>query len=76
MKSFNTFFGELEKIDSVSLTLTKDTLDERKKLQILLEGLQTQINYEFVNMQRIKDEETTLIKCKNEVEKMKIFNIQ
>ena len=73
MKSFDTFFGELEKINSVSLTLTKDALNERKKLQILLEGLQTQINHEFVNMQRLKDEETTLIKCKNEVEKNENF---
>ena len=76
MESFNTFISELEAINPVSLTLTKDLLNERKKLQILLEGLQTQIHYEFMNMQKLEHEEKMLIKYKREAEKNENFQFQ
>ena len=76
MESFSTFFRELEVIDPVSLTLTKDVLNERKKLQIILEGLKTQINREFLNMQKLEQEETMLTKHKNEAEINENFHYQ
>lgn len=76
MESFSTFFRELETVDPVSLTLTKDVLNERKKLQIILEGLKTQIDRKFLNMQKLEHEEEMLTKHKNEAEKNENFQYQ
>ena len=76
MESFNIFFRDLEVIIPVSLSLTKDVLNERKKLQILLEGLQTQMNDEFMNMQVLKHKEKMLIKHKREAQKNEKFQYQ
>ena len=76
IESFNTFFRELEAINPVSLTLTKDVLEERKRLQVLLDGLQAQINHEFLNMQKLEHEEQLLKKYKIEAEKNENFQYQ
>lgn len=76
MESFNTFFSELESVNPVSLTLTKDLLNERKTLQALLEGLHKQINYEFMNMQKLKQQEKMLTTYKNEAEENENFKYQ
>ena len=76
MESFSKFFTELEEIKPVTLNLTKELLNERKKLQSILEGLKKKINCEFLNMQKLEYEEQTLNKYKSEAENNETFQYQ
>ena len=75
-ESFSTFFREIEAMYPVSLTLTKDVLKERKKLEVTLVGLKSQTNHKFMKMQELEDEKKSLIKHKHEAEKNENFEIQ
>ena len=41
--SFRKFFHEFERAECVSLLLTKDVLNERQKLETIIQGLQKQV---------------------------------
>ena len=43
LKSFKSFFANFTKVESVSLLLTREVLEERQKLEANIQGLQTKV---------------------------------
>ncbi|XP_063819139.1 uncharacterized protein LOC135057170 [Pseudophryne corroboree] len=58
--SMKTFFSDLSKIETKSLTLTKEVLKERKKLQIMLQALQPQIKTGLMKLDEIRKTQDVL----------------
>ena len=54
MENFRNFFLELDKMETKSLTLTKQVLDERKRLETTVEGLQQLIRRDLGNVDNIR----------------------
>ena len=59
IESFNRFFDDLSRMKTKSLSLTGEVLDERKRLHVLVEGLQIRIEIKLTRV--------------NELEKIKKF---
>ena len=67
MKSFKKFFTEFWKIQSVSLTMTRDVLENRERLEVIVEGLQKQIDTYLEEMETLRQEEQALQKYEEEI---------
>ena len=74
--SFSIFFNRLDAIEPVSLILTKELMQERKALHILLEGLQKQVELEISGINQLQQETEMLRKHKKEVEENQNFEYQ
>ena len=58
--SFKKFFEEFTKAQEVSLTLTKEVLEERQQLEITVQGLQQQISAGVAKLEELRQEEIIL----------------
>ena len=47
VEGFDKFFNDLSRMEAKSLTLTREVLEERKRLEALVEGLQIKTNKDF-----------------------------
>lgn len=72
-KSFTQFFAEFPKAESVSLSLTREVLNEREQLRMLIEGLNVQITLCINVIEVMRKEKTVLQQHKNAIETNKEF---
>ena len=72
-RSFEKFFLEFEKLDSVSLQLTQEVLKERHQLQTIIEGLNLQIKEGLRKIEEMRQEEAVLKKHEADIETNKSF---
>jgi hypothetical protein len=68
MKSFKRFFKHFEKAEPKSLQMTKEVLEERKRLEILIQGLQEQIVTGIGKITELQEEEKALAEHKAAIE--------
>ena len=71
--SFNQFFTEFPKAESVSLRLTQEVLNEREQLHVLIEGLNVQIMLGLNKLEEMRQEEIVLQQREMEIETNKDF---
>lgn len=74
--SFQNFFAEFAKTESVSLRLTKEVLNEREELQTLIEGLNPQITKGLNKIEEMRQEELVLQHHVKEIETNKDFTYE
>uniref|UniRef100_A0A8C5PGP8 Fibronectin type-III domain-containing protein n=1 Tax=Leptobrachium leishanense TaxID=445787 RepID=A0A8C5PGP8_9ANUR len=74
--SMETFFTSLGKLEAKSLKLTKEVLQERKKLEVNLQGLQPQIKAGLVKLEEIRKTEINLEQNKDLMEANKNFEFE
>ena len=74
--SFQNFFTEFAKAESVSLRLTKEVLNEREQLQTLIEGLNPQITMGLNKIEEMRQEELVLQHHVSEIETNKDFTYE
>jgi hypothetical protein len=72
-ESFKEFFNDFEKSDSISLRLTEDVLEERKKLETTVNGLLPQIEAAQLKLNEFLREEAMLLTYKDQIEANKNF---
>lgn len=72
-RSFQDFFAEFAKSQSVSLRLTKEVLKEREQLQTLIEGLNPQITMGLSKIEEMRQEELVLQYHEKEIETNREF---
>ncbi|XP_073804436.1 uncharacterized protein si:ch73-170d6.2 isoform X2 [Danio rerio] len=74
--SMHKFFTSLSKIKTQSLTLTREVLKERKQLEVLVVGLQPQINAALTKLDEIKKTRAALKQHMLEMEANKDFEYE
>nr|XP_009669300.1 PREDICTED: uncharacterized protein LOC104141623 [Struthio camelus australis] len=74
--SMQKFFQFLSTVESRSLTLTKEVLQERKELEVAVEGLQPQIKAALTKLEELKKTQETLEHHKDEMEANKNFEYE
>ena len=68
LHSFKVFFEEFPKADPASLTLTREVLNEREQLQVLIGGLRDQITRRLNKVEEMRQEEIVLQQHQKEIE--------
>ena len=71
--SFSKFFEKFPKAESVSLTLTREVLEERDQLHVIIEGLNVQITLGLNKLEEMRREEIVLQRREKEIETNKHF---
>ena len=71
--SFSEFFEKFPKAESVSLSLTREVLEERDQLYVLIEGLNVQFTLSLDKLEEIRQEEIVLQQREKEIETNKHF---
>ncbi|XP_063049400.1 uncharacterized protein LOC134443683 [Engraulis encrasicolus] len=74
--SMGKFFTTLAQMETQSLTLTKEVLEERKRLEATVEGLQPLIRQGLSNMEEIRSTQAVLDRHKTEIEENKDFEYE
>ncbi|KAJ0000911.1 hypothetical protein NQD34_005931 [Periophthalmus magnuspinnatus] len=72
-KSMKRFFAALSKIQTKSLTLTKEVLTERKQLENLVENLQKQVRVGLCKLEEIRQTSQMVEQHKAEISRNKNF---
>uniref|UniRef100_UPI00358E700B uncharacterized protein n=1 Tax=Myxine glutinosa TaxID=7769 RepID=UPI00358E700B len=75
-KSMEKYFTALGKMETKSLTLTKEVLKERKRRETALEGLQPQINAGLVKLEELRKTTAALEQHKTLVDANKDFEFE
>ncbi|CAG0892511.1 unnamed protein product [Darwinula stevensoni] len=70
------FFKKFRKSKPVSLTLTKEVLEERRRLQTVLQGIQPQITAGLGRLEQLRQEHAALRRYEAEIEANKNFIIK
>ena len=66
MENFKNFFGRLSSLTTKSLSLTRQVLDERKRLEVTVEGLQPKIHQGLTKMEELR--KTRMFVANNEAQ--------
>ncbi len=74
--SMKKFFISLNKMKTKSLSLTREVLKERRHLEVLVEGLQPQINAGLIKLDEIKKTRADLEQNKAEMDANKDFEYE
>ncbi|XP_067249267.1 uncharacterized protein [Chanodichthys erythropterus] len=74
--SMRKFFTSLRKMETKSLSLTREVLKERQQLEVLVEGLQPQINAGLTKLDEIKKTRAALEQHKAEMDANKDFEYE
>ncbi|XP_067283829.1 uncharacterized protein [Pseudorasbora parva] len=74
--SMRKFFKSLNKMQTKSLTLTREVLKERQQLEVLVEGLQPQINAGLTKLGEIKKTRAALEQHQAEMDANKDFEYE
>ncbi|XP_051747499.1 uncharacterized protein LOC127511087 isoform X2 [Ctenopharyngodon idella] len=74
--SMKKFFTSLSKMETKSLSLTREVLKERQHLEVLVEGLQPQINAGLTKLDEIKKTRAALEQHKAEMDANKDFEYE
>ncbi|XP_024661730.2 uncharacterized protein LOC101476101 [Maylandia zebra] len=75
-KSMKRFFATLNKIETKSLTLTKEVLRERKQLEISVENLQEQVKLGLAKLEEIKETREKLKEYEAEISRNENFEFE
>ncbi|XP_039608020.1 uncharacterized protein LOC120528080 isoform X3 [Polypterus senegalus] len=75
-QSMKRFFDSLEQMNTKSLTLTMEVLEERKRLETSIEGLQPQIRAGLTKLEEIRKTEQALKQHMNQIESNKDFEYE
>ncbi|XP_051781765.1 uncharacterized protein LOC114644948 isoform X18 [Erpetoichthys calabaricus] len=75
-KSMERFFKALEKMDAKSLALTKEVLEERRRLETVVEGLQPQISNALSKREEIRQTRDILNKHITDIESNKDYEYE
>ena len=73
VQSMKAFFNALAQIDVASLTLTKEVLAERKRLEVAVEGVQIQVQEACGKLDELRDEQNILEEHQAKIEANKDF---
>ena len=76
MRSFESFFNHIGKIETKSLLQTREVLVEREQLQNLVKGLQSQIKLGLTKVDEFRQEEKVLKEHEAEISKSKDFKYE
>lgn len=76
ISSLKKFFKSLNQMTTKSLTLTQEVLKERQQLEVLVEGLQPQINAGLTKLDEIKKTRAALEQHKAEMDLNKNFEYE
>ncbi|XP_048013223.1 uncharacterized protein LOC125246312 [Megalobrama amblycephala] len=76
LSSMKKFFISLHKMETKSLSLTREVLKERQQLEVLVEGLQPQINAGLMKLDEIKKTRAALEQHKAEMDANKDFEYE
>ena len=71
--SFELFFKSFERIQTKSLTMTRQVLTERQQLEVAVIGFQDQVKIGLSKLKQMQEEERILLKHKADVEANKNF---
>ncbi|ROL46374.1 hypothetical protein DPX16_0618 [Anabarilius grahami] len=74
--SMRKFFTSLETMETKSLSLTREVLKERQQLEVLVQGLQPQINAGLTKLDEIKKTRAALEQHKAEMDANKDFEYE
>ena len=75
MSSFLTFFTSLGKMPAISLQLTRQVLDEREHLEVIMKGLQDQIQKGLNKIEDLRQTKDVVKKHEADIERNKEFEI-
>ena len=73
LKSFRNFFAKFRTMESKSLQLTQEVLEERYKLEVNIQGLQKQVEHRLSKMDELHQEQQILKDCEADVKRNKNF---
>jgi energy-coupling factor transporter ATP-binding protein EcfA2 len=76
MRSFESFFNHIGKIETKSLLQTREVLIEREQLQILVQGLQPQIQLGLAKIDEFRQEERVVKEHEAEISISKDFKYE
>ncbi|XP_038044339.1 uncharacterized protein LOC119719099 [Patiria miniata] len=76
MRSMCNFFCALNSLESRSLSLTKEVLQERKRLETAVEGLQPQIQMGVCKLEELRNEQQILEQHETEIQANKSFEYE
>ena len=75
MSSLLTFFTCLGKMPAISLQLTRQVLDEREHLEVIMKGLQDQIQKGLDKIEDLRQTKDVVKKHEADIERNKVFEI-
>ena len=76
VEGFEKFFDDLNKVEGKSLTLIREVLDERKRLEALMEGLQMSTQKKLTRVNEFQQVKNILAKNKKQMEANKDFDVE
>lgn len=74
--SFEKFFTDLKRMTTKSLQLTKEVLEERKALEIIIGSLQPEIDVGLSKLNALRDEEKELKKHEDDIKENRDFEYE
>ena len=75
MESLNQFFTQLETMSPISLSLTREVLKERERLEVILQGLQNQIHKGLSKCEELRQTKEVVKRHEADIERNKQFEI-
>lgn len=75
-KSFKLFLEQLLSVESKSLVLTKDVLEERKRIEVFVEGIQQDIQIGLSKLETLNKEAKILKEHEEDVDRNKNFTFE
>ncbi|CAF2743275.1 unnamed protein product [Rotaria sp. Silwood2] len=73
ISSLKNFFNELSKVEAISLTLTKEVLNERQRLEVYVQGIQQQMQIALGKLEELKQEMQVFKEHSNNILKNELF---
>jgi len=74
MKNFDSFFAGLSSMKTISLTLTKEVLEERKHINVTIEGLTLKIQKQLTKMEDLRKTTALIETHKDQIKANKEFS--
>ncbi len=76
VRGFEKFFNDLGQMETKSLTLTREVLEERKRLDLLVEGLRTKTEIKLTQVDELEKIKKTLKENQDQMEANKDFEFE
>ncbi|KAK4030182.1 hypothetical protein OUZ56_023159 [Daphnia magna] len=76
VKGFDKFFADLRNMEAKSLTLTREVLEERKRLEVLVEGLQLRTQIKLARIDEFKQIKKLLAENQQQMDENKNFDFE
>jgi hypothetical protein len=76
VKAFEKFFNDLGQMETKSLTMTREVLEERKRLDFLVEGLQTKSELKLTQVEELEQIKKALKENQDQMEANKYFEFE